>query len=118
MNKLFNIYFSFQGKMRRKEYWFALIPIIIIANILGYYLGKEYAYMDAYPLSESNSSMGLSLMLIFVLSVFLVVGKLFIAAKRCADMGISKFWGLVVVIPFIGDIFALIIGLIPSKESA
>ncbi len=108
MIKFINMFFSFKGCMTRTEYWLALIPILIVANILGYYIGYDDLAL------ETKNSIGLFICLI--ISILLILSKTFIVAKRLADIGIPKAWSIITIIPLIGDVLSLLVGLIPSKK--
>ena len=118
MDKLLDIFFSYQGKMLRREYWYALIFVLIIANILGFYVGGVMAYVqqDPPPPNAIEPSMPL-LMLVTIVLMLMVVAKVFLVAKRLTDIGIKKPWSLVSLIPVVGNMFAFIVGVIPSRPS-
>jgi uncharacterized membrane protein YhaH (DUF805 family) len=92
--------FSFQGRLRRRDYWllsFLLVGVMIAIFILGAVMGID--------VSRDTSE---SLLLQLVATVILVWPSLAIGVKRCHDRNQSGRWLLIEFIPIVGGFWALI----------
>jgi len=92
-------YADFQGRSRRKEYWFFVLFIIIVAVVLGLVegiLGMSGTVGGAYgPLT-----------LIFLLAI--IVPSIAVQVRRFHDQDKSGWFVLLGLIPFIGGLIVLV----------
>jgi uncharacterized membrane protein YhaH (DUF805 family) len=102
--KVLRNYTDFKGRARRKEYWFFmmfnmvfLIVAIIIDNVLGT-LPDEFPFGLFY--------------LLYVLAIF--IPGLAVTVRRLHDIGKSGWYYFVILIPFIGGIWLLVLLLTDS----
>jgi uncharacterized membrane protein YhaH (DUF805 family) len=90
MNGIGELFFSFRGRIPRKVYWFAHLPIGILVSSAGLCAGF---YKDS--------------VLPLILLVALIWPALAIQTKRWHDRGVSGWWNLLNFIPVV-SIWALI----------
>lgn len=103
----FNKYFSFNGRAARAEYW-AVTLVVIALCVLS--LG----------LTEALGGVSAVLGLFFsVVTVIVSCGGLFVliatTVRRCRDAGISTWFAVLTVLPYVAFIADIVIGLLPSK---
>ena len=101
-------YANFSGRARRREYWmFTLVYVIILiaCTVLDNILGTVFM-MDAGPLGEISMGYGY-LYLIGIIVHF--IPSLAVLVRRLHDVGKSGWFYLIVLIPFIGAIWLLIL---------
>lgn len=89
------LFFEFEGRATRKEYWFGILGLIIIGVILGI-LGKLI-------LPDILEMVFLSLM-----QLALLVPSFLIQVKRWHDRNKSAWWCLINFVPVIGSLWAFI----------
>jgi uncharacterized membrane protein YhaH (DUF805 family) len=100
-------YGVFSGRARRKEYWmFLLFNIIffIIAAIIDNILGTTFKVSFG---GISNSLPYGYIYLLYALSVF--IPGLAVSIRRLHDVGKSGWFYLIILIPFIGAIWLLVL---------
>lgn len=85
------ILFSFQGRLNRKPYWLASIGLSVVSLLIS-------AVVIGVKLPEESS----------LVSLITLWPSLAIAVKRCHDRDRTGWFLLVVLIPFVGAIWALI----------
>ena len=102
---------SFSGRIPRRTYWLAVVVFLFLVNVLpiGFYgLAGDYSfvYTDAFLAAAS----------VYLIACYV----LFISAlvRRLHDVGRTGLWALLLVIPLVGQIFALVIGCLSSAEGA
>jgi uncharacterized membrane protein YhaH (DUF805 family) len=101
-------FFSFNGFTPRSEYW----AIIVILLVVGYILGMG---AGAMIFIDETFFPGLILLLgLIVVSVWLSLAT---TARRCRDAGISPYWCLVMLIPYVSFIATIVFGIIPTDNS-
>ncbi len=84
--------FSFQGRMRRKDYWIYSIPVMFLMLPTFFYSGGSHV-LDIIAL-------GLSLLSLYM--------SLALNMKRLKDRNRPTFWIVFTIIPLVGPIYALI----------
>ncbi len=84
--------FSFQGRMRRRDYWLYSIPVLFLLLPTVFYAGG-HALLDVV-------SVGLSLLSIYT--------SLALNMKRLKDRNTPTFWILFTIIPVLGPLYSLI----------
>jgi len=89
-------YFSFYGTAKRQEYW-AVIFISFAIAFIGTVLSE--------PL----------LLLAIILTVAWL--QLATAVRRCRDAGISPWWVILFLLPWVNFILTIVLGVIKSDES-
>lgn len=120
MNYLCNAWkktFSYTGRASRKEYWMtvlwdvvSLVVVGIVSVILRIPLGLPYALQD---ILEWISYALIIVMTLYVIASFLMF--LALAVRRIHDIGLSGWWVLVGLVPFVGTIVIFIFAVIEGN---
>lgn len=97
-------YAVFNGRARRKEYWFYVLFYVIFALIIG--------VIDATIFGAGPETGTGPLGMIYVLALFLP--SLGVAVRRLHDTGRTGWWMLLVLIPLIGPIVLLVFFVLDS----
>jgi len=106
-------YFSFQGRLSRKQYWSVFAGLIFVAFIIRL-IG--YSINIAFP-----NSLLVTALMAFIGVLFLIC-QVAALAKRCRDAGINPLFTAAIAVPIIGIfVFAAIVSLptikAPSAEA-
>ena len=91
-------YAVFEGRSRRKEYWFYALFTMLISialTLLDIQLGW---YQKQYGIGTLNTIYG----------VAVLIPGLAVSVRRLHDIGKSGFWLFIALIPFIGAIILLV----------
>ncbi len=95
-------YAGFSGRARRTEYWmFALVNLVI--TLIFYVLALV-----------TRSSFFIALVFLYGLAVLLP--GLAVAVRRLHDVGMSGWWILIGLVPFVGGIVLLVFTLLPGNQ--
>ena len=108
-------YANFSGRARRKEYWmFSLVYVIILTGctVLDNVLGTVFM-MDAGPLGEISMGYGWAYTICGLLHF---IPGLALGVRRLHDLGKSGWFYLILLIPFIGVAWLLIIFCFEGKK--
>lgn len=92
VKKCFSNYANFNGRARRKEYWFfnlAYILIYVVAVLLDYMIGNKGILPG-------------------IVTLALIVPLLAVQVRRLHDISKSGWWVLISFLPFIGSILLLV----------
>ena len=100
-------YAVFNGRARRKEYWFFALFNIIISIVLAVIDGITGSYSAAF-------GMGL-LGAIYMLAV--LVPAIAVSVRRLHDTDRSGWWMLIILVPLIGAIVLLVFMVLDSSPS-
>ena len=94
-------YFSFNGVAKRQEYW-AIHIVSILALIL------------AMAMLEGAGALGALTALIILVGTLWAV--LAVTVKRIRDTGLSTWWLLVVLVPYVGTVATIVFGCLSSAK--
>ena len=95
-------YFKFDGTAKRQEYW-----AVFILSVLAYLFG--------FVLLEGGDTIGALIALcIFVATLWALIA---VTVKRLRDAGLSTWWTLAILVPYVGTIATLVCGCIGSKKA-
>ncbi|OAN18809.1 hypothetical protein A3K86_05370 [Photobacterium jeanii] len=98
-------FFSFQGRMRRRDYWLYSVPVLFVT--LPVFL---------YQPQPGTSNTALDILSLFVLA-FAMWASMALNIKRLHDRNKSGWWVVVTFLPLIGPIFALVeLGILKGTE--
>ncbi|MBU1221828.1 DUF805 domain-containing protein [Myxococcota bacterium] len=106
--KALSKYFVFEGRARRKEYWYFLLfdlLIIIIAGLLDLSLGMQFGENPYGPISA-----------LVMLALF--IPTIAVSVRRLHDLGIHGAVYLINIIPLIGALIFSIIACFPGKRGS
>ncbi len=95
-------YAVFEGRARRKEYWYFILVYVLVAIVLSF-------------LDSAFATRGL---LGAVLGLALLVPTVAVGVRRLHDTDRSGWWVLIGLIPFIGAIVLIIFFVIDSQPGA
>ena len=103
-------YFSFYGTAKRQEYW-AVIFISFAVAFLATLVSEALLFMI-----DPNAGIAS----IFVLLAVIIATawlQLATAVRRCRDAGISPWWVVLFLIPYVNFVLTIVLGVIRSDES-
>lgn len=98
------IFFAFEGRIGRRQYWVAVLLILLPLSICA-----ALAAMLAASLKESFFYMLLVLLVMTIIPV--VWASLAVAVKRLHDLNRSGWWSLLCLVPYLGGLFLFVLGL-------
>jgi len=106
-------YANFRGRARRKEYWgyvlFYTILLIVVAGIgLGFDSTTGNLASQEIP-SATMIAVGLFVLATFIPGLALIV-------RRQHDIGLSGWFYLLVLVPYLGGLIVFVFTLIPSQK--
>jgi uncharacterized membrane protein YhaH (DUF805 family) len=113
--------FDGEGRARRKEYWsfvlFSLLFMIggvLVVSAFGaavsYSAGYDVTYEAAYPFSI------LAPIALAILLFVFVPAHITVTIRRLHDIGMTGWWILILLLPYLGSLIILICTLIPSER--
>lgn len=103
---VFENYANFKGRARRSEYWYFVLAnmiVAIIAMIIDKVAGLNFEPLPYGWLYIANA-------------LFTIVPGLAVAVRRLHDIGKSGWFFLIILIPFIGSIWLLVLFCKDSEE--
>lgn len=83
---------SFEGRMRRRDYWIYSVPILILLVPTLFYSGGN-TLLDVLSLA---------------ISLFTIYASTALNIKRLKDRNKSPWWIIITFLPLIGPVFALV----------
>lgn len=119
--KCMRLYANGDGRARRKEYWsfilfswlFALAGLVVVALLCMPFIGSSEE-----PARGASILIGLVAILAVVAFVIAFLPPSYaVLSRRLHDVGMSGWFALLSLIPYLGGFFVLVISLIPSQEA-
>lgn len=101
-------YFKFEGVATRSEFWAVTIITSIASVILGGIAGVLIGAGGAFGIFAGS----ILFLGVLVASVWISIAT---GVRRCKDNGLNPWWILASIIPYIGAIVWIVIGVMPSK---
>jgi uncharacterized membrane protein YhaH (DUF805 family) len=98
-------FFKFDGYVQRSEYWATVLIIMVAGFFLGFGLGTFMLFEELALFA---------LLLLLALMVVAIWISLAVTAKRCRDAGISPYWCLVMLVPYVSFVATIVFGVIPT----
>src|SRR6186713_2319286 len=98
-------YAVFEGRARRREYWFFVLFVVIISIVLAIVDRITGTYSSAYGTGVLGG----------LFSLAILIPSLAVGARRLHDTGRSGWWLLIGLIPFIGAIVLIVFFLLDSQ---
>jgi uncharacterized membrane protein YhaH (DUF805 family) len=104
-------YLNFNGRTKRKEFWYFILITFVITTVLGFLSAILGKYAD---IAETIFSIIFQLIFLAILLPSLAIG-----ARRLHDANLSGWWQslYVCIIPVIGLILLIIMFCQPSNEA-
>ena len=111
MNSIVTNLFSFQGRLRRRDYWIGVLILFVVSVVLNSIVGMMFP--PTIVVSGSNTTMNMNAFsgmmgASSLVSLIMLWPSIALGVKRCHDRGKSGFWCLLVLIPIIGWLWWLI----------
>lgn len=101
-------FFSFYGLAQRSEYWAVMLILVVSGFFLGFGVG-------GLLLSDNTIILGLILLLVLtVISGWVILAT---TARRCRDAGISPYWCLALLVPYVSPVATVVFGIIPTNTT-
>jgi len=107
-------YVNFRDRARRAEYWsFYLVYLLVGATLVGTGVALDLA---AGNLDEPDGApyAALSLFSLYFLATF--IPNLAINVRRIHDIGLSGWFYLLILLPYVGGLIIFVFSLIPSQK--
>ena len=105
----FNLFFSFDGRISRSEYWLGVGALLSCAFLTGLFAVAIGAMKNALPQPlHLILAMLVGLLAVCVMITFMF-GHLALVVKRLHDHNMSGWWILAQVIPYIGPFCLFVI---------
>ncbi len=108
-------YAQFDGRARRKEYWFFALINILISMVLGF-MGGIVLGLSGHSQDPTYAFLGLGLICLYSLAV--LVPGLAVTVRRLHDTNRSGWWIFISLVPLVGGIILLIFMLQDSQLGA
>jgi uncharacterized membrane protein YhaH (DUF805 family) len=108
-------YATFSGRARRKEYWaFALIYFLLI------FIAATFEALIDFSSGTAGdpSAIGPGVLLIILVVVGLIVPAIAVSVRRLHDLGMSGWWALIQIIPYIGAIIFFVFTVLPGQPQS
>ena len=101
-------YAVFEGRARRREYWFFVLFYILISIVLAVVDRMLGLYNETYGMGALGA--------LFCLGV--LIPSIAVGARRLHDTGRSGWWLLIAFIPLIGAIVLIVFFVLDSQPGA
>jgi uncharacterized membrane protein YhaH (DUF805 family) len=108
MDVLRNKYATFEGRARRKEYWFYVLFYVLVFCVLAFVDGLIGTFSEEAGLGLISG--------LFVLAT--LVPSLAVTVRRLHDTDRSGWWVLIGLIPIAGDLVLLVFTVMDSQPGA
>lgn len=119
--KCMRLYANGDGRARRKEYWsfmlfswlFAVAGFLVVFLVCAPFIGS-----GEEPGAGASILIGLvAILAIVALVIAFLPPSYAVLSRRLHDVGMSGWFALISLIPYVGGLFVLVIALIPSQEA-
>lgn len=100
-------YAVFRGRASRPEFWYCYLFSLLIVMVIGFisaFVGMALGYQENVLMIPPD---------IFILAIGLPSWAVLV--RRCHDIGLNPWWSLLTVMPFIGFLALIGIGVQPSQ---
>lgn len=105
-------YVNFRGRARRKEYW-AFVLFMILG---GMALGGVIGIVAAVSGQERDSLPMMTIVLVGIFCVAMILPSIAVTVRRIHDLGLSGWFYLLILIPYVGGIILFVFTLLPSQK--
>jgi len=97
--KVIKNYVNFNGRARRKEYWMFVLFSFIIA-------GAIMLLENLLGIADEYSGLGV---ISYLYSFAIILPSFAVIARRLHDIGKSGWWFFIILVPFVGSIWFLVL---------
>jgi len=94
-------YLNINGRCSRKIYWLVGVLPFFLLGILGFFISNALQLNDTF---------------FFVINLLVLWPILAMQIKRLHDINLTGWLCLITVVPLVGFVFSIVIGLIPGKN--
>lgn len=110
------VFFSFNGRISRKYYWYTFLLFLVAEAIFfGVFLGSN---LEAMVSGDMTAMSPIAALCALPLSLVAIWVSLAVSVKRFHDRGKSGWWVLIGFIPLIGAIWLLVeLGFLPGTAT-
>lgn len=109
-------YASGDGRARRKEFWgFTLFSTLLIFAPITICAIAAASIDSSFESSESNGILSAGLIALGVAWLAMTIPSIAVSVRRLHDVGMSGWMWLINLIPSVGGIFMLVVGVLPSQ---
>jgi uncharacterized membrane protein YhaH (DUF805 family) len=110
------LFTSFEGRINRAKFWAGVIILWLVSIIINLTIAEVFvAQYD--PLQVFPTMAPLAWIVWLLAAVAIAYMSLAVFAKRWHDRNKSGWWSLIILVPFIGSIWALVeCGCLPGTE--
>ncbi len=109
-------YANFRGRARRKEYWgfflFWMISFLVIVGVAAY-LDVQAGNFD---FDYGGDAPYLTIAAVVIIVLFGFIPTLALTVRRQHDIGLSGWFYLLILVPYIGGMIIFVFTLIPSQK--
>ncbi len=107
---MFGLLFAFEGRIGRAAFWAVQLPLLVLFWVYFNYIDRLLAHWIP-------GSVFLGYAVALLIAAPLIWVQYAITIKRCHDRGKTGFWSLLLLVPLLGQLWALIdCGLLPARE--
>lgn len=111
-NSLTTNYVTFRGRARRKEYWgYFLFWTIAMVVITGAAVAIDAAADNLY----SNDPPMVTIVAVVIFFLGTLLPSLAVTVRRIHDIGLSGWFYLLVLVPYVGSLIVFVFSLIPTQ---
>lgn len=109
LKKFFMNYANFKDRTTRKDFWMAILGLILCGMALGFVTG----FIAGFTGQEENVN-SLSTIVGGIASLAILVPSLAQVVRRLHDVNKSGWWWFICLVPIIGEIWLLVLECSPS----
>lgn len=105
-------YCRFEGRASRKEFWYAVLPTLAVIILYSVAMNSVPLFLGD-PAGIIVRMVMLTLLLVAV--VMALIPWIALLVRRLHDMGLSGWFALILLVPYVGRLFILVCCLFPSE---
>lgn len=105
-------YVNFGGRARRKEYW----AFVLFTILGGLAIGALSGIVAAVSGQGRDSIPMVTLVLVGVFCLAIILPSIAVTVRRIHDLGLSGWFYLLILVPYVGGLILFVFTLIPSQK--
>ena len=107
-NEFFGKYADFKGRTNRKNFWLAVLGVVLLSFVISFVLGFVGGLLG-------DTATNIASILVFIWELAIIIPCLAIEIRRLHDIGKSGWWILIALVPLVGTIILLVFFCMDSK---